>query len=307
MAAIGDASTQVSSDSKAETREPWLDRLLALADDDQPESRRIKLDALRLVLVASLILEFSQIYLGPGRPSIAHLWGAFVLSMAALLCVSHRLERLATLIALAVTLTIVVRGFPGGPNHYMLPLLVFLMLSILNLEQEAEQRLALQGVRWLTAIVLFLTGFQKIVYGTYFQGDFLGWMIAKSERFSQVFAYVLSAEELTRLQALDGSDFGNEAYRPRSLIVLAMSNLVYIIELVAPVFLILKRTRTVALLGTVIFIVMVEAGAREYYFGFLFAGLLLTFAARNWIRWLVPVVLALAALSLAYRLWHLPL
>ena len=43
---------------------------------------------------------------------------------------------------------------------------------MIDLESQEEQKLALQAVRWLAAITFFLAGVQKLIYGTYFHGDY---------------------------------------------------------------------------------------------------------------------------------------
>ena len=60
-----------------------------------------------------------------------------------------------------------------------------------------------------------------------------------------------------------------------------MSNSVYVIEILAPVFLLLKRTRVFATIGFLFFMAAIQIGALELLFGLLMVNLLLLFLPRE--------------------------
>ncbi len=158
----------------------------------------------------------------------------------------------------------------------------------------------------MTLIVLFSTGLQKVLYGTYFQGEFLAWKIAHSDRFTTFWQYVVSAEEIDRLRRLAAGAMDAGVYRTQDLALLLASNGSYLAELILPWLLLIRRTRPVAVIVTVVFLVLVEAGAREVFFGVLFVNLVLLFSSRNWVRTLLPASVALYLVSTASQLGLLP-
>ncbi len=102
--------------------------------------------------------------------------------------------------------------FPTVSNHFFLVFFGLLLLSVVDLDDPREALLGLQACRWLTAIVLFYTGVQKLFYGTYFQAQFLSWMIAHDGRFRTAFGWILPPHEAQRLAALadTAGPFGSE-------------------------------------------------------------------------------------------------
>jgi hypothetical protein len=243
---------------------------------------------------------------GPVDPHPATTLDSLGLAVFLLASLARRLERFAALAAVIVMALRFSQTWPTQPNHYGLFTLALFLLAVLDLEKEDEQALGLQAVRWLTVITLFFTGAQKLLYGTYFHGEFMAWKIAIDEHFAKPFRYLLTETEYSRLRALDGMRFGSGEYRPDSLILVVISNLVYVFELAVPVFLLLGKTRIPALVASVIFIFVVESAAREYFFGVGFVALLLTFASRDWIRYLIPIFLLCALYALAERYGLLP-
>ncbi len=52
------------------------------------------------------------------------------------------------------------------------------------------------------------------------------------------------------------------------------------------------RTRRFALAATVVFMIAIETGAREYLFGCVFLNMLFLFTAKSWYRVLLPLTFA---------------
>ncbi len=189
--------------------------------------------------------------------------------------------------------------FPAVSNHFFLVFSCLLLLSILDLEDCQEALLGLQACRWLTVIVLFYSGLQKVLYGTYFQGQLLAWTIAHDARFQAAFNKILPAEEAARLAALadTAGPFVSEWW-----LLLAMSNFTWVFELLAPFLLLYPRTRSATVLATILFLAAIETAAREILFGCIFINMVLLFARRSWFRISLPLTFLVYAWLLYPRL-----
>ena len=188
----------------------------------------------------------------------------------------------------------------------MLLALVFVVLATFAIEREEEALDARATLRWLTAIVLFSTGLQKVLYGTYFHGDFLAWQLGHDVRFLSFLQFTVSPDEIARLQALAGGATDAGTYRTSDPMLLLASNVSYLGELALPFLLVWKRTRRAAIPAVIALFVLIEAGAREIFFGVLFLNLLLLFSERDWIRRLAPISVALYLLAFSSRMGWLP-
>ena len=70
--------------------------------------------------------------------------------------------------------------FPAVSNHFFLVFYALLLLSIVDLDRPREALLGLQACRFLVVIVLFYSGLQKVLYGTYFHAQLLTWIQVSS-------------------------------------------------------------------------------------------------------------------------------
>ena len=280
------------------------ERILGWAGGDDPDCARVQLSALRTLLMIHTILE-----IGLGTYQFqSYKIGLPVFGLVVALPISLMpgRQRMGTVIAAAMVLIIHVLLFPTAANHLMLILLGLLVLAFFDITKDDEALIALASLRWMTLIVLFSTGLQKVLYGTYFQGEFLAWKIAHSDRFTTFWQYAVSAEEIDRLRRLAAGAKDAGVYRTQDLALLLASNASYLAELILPWLLLLRRTRPVALIATVAFLVLVEAGAREVFFGVLFVNLVLLFSSRSWVRALLPASVALYLVSAGSQLGLLP-
>ena len=69
-----------------------------------------------------------------------------------------------------------------------------------------------KNLDWLGVIVLFYSGLQKLLYGTYFRGQFLAFTVAQIDTFRKAMGFLLPAGELARLRSLSPLDPAS-AYR----------------------------------------------------------------------------------------------
>jgi hypothetical protein len=269
-----------------------------------------RLTAYRRLLLLHVVAEMAIAFLrwrdtGLMSPLIPVLLVVSVI--AAAMSFVPRVQRFAAPIAAGVLVFSIVRFFPNLANHTFFLLLALLPFVAWNLDRTEERHLALGTLRWTAAIVLFSTGVQKVLYGTYFHGEFLAFQIAHGERFADFFRFVVPGEEIARLKALGAAagalpgaegmrayvtqppSAGAGPYRLESPVALAAVNLVWIFELVAPVLLLWRKTRTAAAVAIALFLVTIELGALELMFGVLFTGTVLLFFRRNVMGVLLPV------------------
>jgi hypothetical protein len=299
--------------------------ILRWSADDPDTDAGPRLRSIRLLAITHLLAELVISLL---RWSSLRVWAPGILAacaaVALALALSRRTERLAAPLAALIVGFAVVRWFPNVANHTFLLFLVLLTLSFWDLRVEAERTLALATLRWIAVLVFFATGVQKLLHGTYFHGEFLAFHVAHGERFASLFARVLPAEELARLKALgaaagalaptDGLRAfetmppapGSGPYRFASLPALAMSNLVWILELVAPALLLWRRTRALATIAVIAFLAAVESGAYEIMFGVLFVNLMLLFGRANWPGRLFPAFAAMYGYLIGVHLGWFP-
>lgn len=294
----------------------FADRALAWAADETPGPACLRLRALRRFVLAWGAVR-TLVWMGAGAP--LHPGGlaasAALLAVAAALSFVPAREHLAARVALPALAIQLVLGFPLAPNHWYLELYAVALLALVGSE-SSDAPLGLASLRWLAAIVLFHTGLQKLLYGHYFAGDFLAFMVGRGDRFAALFQWVLPAAEIERLASYQPFHEGAGPYRVAQPLFVALSNLVWIAELSLPAGLLWRRTRTAAAAAALAFVLALQLGARELGFALLFGNLLLLFAPPAWAKRTLPVSLAVLAIVLvatalgaggslaeAWRLW----
>ncbi len=275
------------------------DRLLGMAADG-PGGRdpAVRLETLGTVLLVHASVEtwFALVELDTRATGIVVLAAIYTALLA--LGLMPRFRRLALGAAAAVTLAQIVWTFPFVANHTFLRLFALGLLALPVPGSLAERRLAHAALGWLTAIVLFYTGFQKLVHGTYFQGQYLGYMVSLTDRFGGVFQGLLPAQEFIRLKGIGTPVPGAGPYAVDGIVFVVLSNLVYLVEMALGVALLWRRTRVAAISLILAMIVLIELGARELFFGVLFCNLVLVMHPRDLGRALLPVSIGLYVLAL---------
>lgn len=232
---------------------------------------------------------------------------AIHVTLATLFCALAWLPRTRRLAfaGLAVVQLLVVRhDFPQTGNHAYLELMLCPLLASLDARAGEERCLLRQSVCWLTATVLLWSGIQKIAYGYYFQGEqlaYAGWI----DSFRPVLSLLMPAEELARLAAYT-REVGDGPYRVASPLFVALSNGVYVTELLLAGMLLFRRTRVIAVILALVFLVCVEVAARELFFGLLFANSLLLFWPRGVHRKALPAFAVILFCLLLMRAGILP-
>ena len=234
------------------------------------------------------------------------LFGAAVLATVAfgLVWVPGR-AWLAPFVALPALAAQLALTLPLTDNHFFLELYAVGLLALAGKADEGAP-LALAGLRWLCVLVLFHTGLQKVLYGHYFDGQFLAFMVGQGDRFAVAFSPIVSDAQLAALRALDPMRTGQGPFRVDSWLFVAASNAVWILELVLPAFLVHARTRAVATAAAIALVVLIQVGAREVGFALLFGNLLLVFTGQGNRRALLPAALVYGYALVAVATGALP-
>ena len=293
---MDDAPTQ------AESLDPSLiDRFFSVTRDPANADSESKLRVFRHFLLLSVAVRIIPAEPDPVTLTIGlGLAGCFVVGL------SRRHAGRATIVAALLMIVRLTQTFPQTANHEFLELICMLLLAGISLETTSERDLLGESLRWVAVIVFFYTGVQKVLYASYFDAQFLGAQVASDERFAFFFRQFLPAAEFERLRSLEGLEVGSGPYRIDSTLAVFLSNATWVLEMVLPVLLLVKRTRSAAAIGSIVFLGAIQFGAREFYFGLLFINLLLLFPIRDWNRRLFPVFVIAYGYMLAVKLGLAP-
>jgi hypothetical protein len=259
-------------------------RVLALtAVDDEPHRwRKIRIAWLVVSLHVAVRFTLAMWFAG---------WPRYLLVLPAVGFALGQRRRLMRPLAILFTLFQAVRfarTYPDVSNHYFVETLCVAVFAAVELSREEERALCLQMLGWLTVLVFFVSGLQKLLHGCYFEGQYLGYMVSSTDRFRRFFAPLLPADELARLAALrDGPPSG--PYRVGSLLFVVISNAVWLGEMLTAVGLLIKRVRPLALAGGLALMAGILGSSNELFFDTLFLNLLLLFARRELILWALPL------------------
>ncbi|MGD9762298.1 MAG: hypothetical protein AB7V27_01095 [Candidatus Binatia bacterium] len=283
------------------------DRILRLADDEDRSGHAAIARAFQLFVLMHVAVR-TALWAGRGDTYVeGRLAMAGVLVIcAAVAALDAPRARAAALIAMLVLALKLGASFPATSNHFFIEFLCVGLLALCDVENVEERALLLAGARWLTVIVLFYSGVQKLWHGAYFDAQFLGYSIGQRASFAWLFGWVVPSEEIARLQALHPPALDSGPYSIRSPFAVAISNAVYLFEIIAPILLIARRTRPYAAVAALSFVAAIEIGALELLFGALFVNLLLLFFTRAVNQALLPAFAALFTMLLASRIGVLP-
>jgi len=151
-------------------------------------------------------------------------------------------------------------------------------------------------MRWIVLSGLAWSGVMKLRYGYWLGGEFLSYQIATDPGFARVFAPIVPGAEWARLVALENR-IGAGPFRAEAPLLVAVSNLTWLAEIVLPIGLLGSRTRTIAMIASLVLMIAIQAGAREIFFAGLMVGGLLLFDRRDRVSAFLPVA------GLCHVLW----
>ncbi len=282
-------------------------RVLGLMDPVDPSAQDAIARAFQLFLLFHVAVR-TLLWAERGDDWLAGRWlmAAVLAACAVVAWRDAARARAAASLAFAVLTIKLGASFPGTSNHFFIEYLCVGLLVLCDPRDAGERRLLLAAARWLALLVFFYSGLQKVLHGTYFDAQFLGFSISSKPSFAALFGWLVPDAEMERLRALRAIGPGAGPYAIQAPLAVLVSNATYLFELLAPLFLIARRTRLPAALVTLAFVVAIEVGARELMFGALFLNLILLFLDRPWNRTLLPLWAALFAVLIASRSGLLP-
>jgi hypothetical protein len=203
--------------------------------------------------------------------------------------------RHAACAAMLVTLVRIVVYFPAAPNHTYLELWCFGILALCGFEAHEERGLALNALGWLTLIVLFASGLQKVAHGLYFRGQFLAFQHHVAHRIGW-FDAIFSRQAKPIFEGVGPLHLGAGPFRLNSAGGMAVANLVWMVEVLVPLGLFFVGPRRWILAGGLGVFVVIVGSAKELVFGMLFVQLLCLFSRRDLNTPLLPICAALFGL-----------
>ena len=272
-----------------------LDRWLGQPGVDDPSTIAQKARTFRLLVLLNLVA--NEILLQQFETAAA-------LGVCLLGAAFRRTARLSMVVAALIFVDVFFGAFPRFANHNYLQLILLIVVASLRFEKAEEQVLLMQVARWLTVFVFFWSGLKKVMFGTYFGGEFLAFIMTRSPHFAEFFGIFVPDAEILRLRSYSILDPGVGPFRVDSLLFVAVSNAVYLAELFLAALLVWRRARPYAWLFGIAVIVGIEIAAREGMFGMLCISLFLCFPERDLNRRLLPLLVAMyvAGLSMSFGL-----
>jgi hypothetical protein len=283
----------------------WLDRVLAFLDDTNAHSTPAQMRAFEIILVVLSVTELWSRALELQRLEGAFPWimALLVTGAGAVACSPQRRRGGFLLLAVGIGIS-VWDAFPSTGNHVYLECFLCSLCALLDPADKEEQRLLKQSLRWISCVIMFFAGIQKLVHGYYTTGLMPAFLL-QEPRFERIFGLLLPASEAQRIHTYNGLD-GSGPYFVTTPLWLLTSNLVWILELGLAITLFARATRRVAVFVGIAFVVLIEAGAREILFGLLYVNLLLMFLPNDANRRLLPIVAVTCVVLILVHLGWLP-
>lgn len=231
-------------------------------------------------------------------------WAGLILACA-LVGLNERYRRGATAVVFSVLLVRYGFDFPSVANHSYLELLLLSLYLWIDSSKTEEKELFLQTCRWLTVIIFFYSGVQKLWYGEYFDGRYLVYLAGMADRSRTAFEFFIPPEEMARLISYK-REAGSGPFLIDSTIFKILSNSAWISEIVLSLLLLFRRTWPLALACAIFTVFVIEFIAREFIFGVLMVSMLFLFCQRDVNRRLLPVYIVFLAYLVAVRLDWVP-
>jgi len=273
-----------------------VDRFLTFMSIDDRETHDSKLASFNLILLLTITVQ---------QVSIARWILAGIVFACSLVSLSERYRRGATALVLVVLLVRNAVEFPSVANHYYLELLLLSLYLWIDSSKTEEKELFLQACRWLTVIIFFYSGVQKLWYGEYFDGRYLAYLAGMADRSRTAFEFLIPPEEMARLISYK-REAGSGPFLIDSAIFKVLSNSAWISEIVLSLLLLFRRVWHPAVVFGIFTVFIIEFIAREFIFGVLMVTLLFLFCRRDMNRPLLPVYIVFLAYFVAVELGWVP-
>ena len=179
-----------------------------------------------------------------------------------------------------------------------------LLGAFLNVASAEERRLYLRALRWIAVVIFFWSGVQKLASGYWTNAEYLAYSL-QIPSYRRMLGALVSNADLTRLTGYHGQ-VGDGPYRVASWPLLVAANVTWALEIALAPLLVWARTRRLAVVAALAFLVGIEAAAREIFFGLVFTNILLVFVPSAVNRVAVPFFAAFLAVLALIRIGVLP-
>lgn len=206
---------------------------------------------------------------------------AILLATIFLLFISNIYPKLSLYAASLIMCIELYLVFPKISNHFLIEFLAIILITLSYRTSKDNDVILCQMLRWLLFVTLFYSGVQKLVGGTYFNGSFFIFNATINPCFFWFFSKLVSADTINMIQSPG-------PYLVDSPLIVALSNGVYIAEIIAALLLLHRKYYKIAIALTFSLIIGIEIVARELLFGCLFLNLLLLYIPGNWNKRCLP-------------------
>ncbi len=282
-----------------------MGRLLALLDDGDARERAAGLRAFEVILILVVAAEYWARAIPKWGQLASAYYGHLALASALCLLALRFAWRRWALAVLAVSHAVLVwREFPATGNHAYLEVAFFALVALLCTGTDDDDALLQRAVRWLVCVVFFWSAVQKLAHGYWLNGSYLAFSL-DSAGFRPVLSWLIDPAELARLSTYQGRP-GDGPYLASSWRLLGVSNATWLVELLLAPLLVWRPTRRAAALLGLAVLGGIQVGAREVFFGLVFANAVLLYLPGTWHRRAVPVVAVLLAVLMLSRVGVLP-
>ena len=259
-----------------------IDRAISIASDESTTDPLPRLRAFELILLVHLFATvasgaFPRTHVEQGM----QMFFAAAIGGCLALWFMPRMSRLAIAGAFCTMFGLQYLVFPQTGNHSFLELWLLLLLVLIGRSTRDEGVVLLAALRGIVAVMLFYTGLQKVLYGTYIDGQFLAAQIMIKAQFADIFGWIVPADEISRLQTLQWDRVGAGPVRSDAPLLILASNAVYLFEIAIPLLLLWRPTRRAAVIALLLFTIAIQSGAREMFFGGLRVNITLLFWPRD--------------------------
>jgi uncharacterized membrane protein YphA (DoxX/SURF4 family) len=273
-----------------------VDRFLNFMSIDDRETHGSKLASFNLILLLTIVVH---------QVADERFFSAGLILACALVGLNERYRRVATAVVFGVLLVRYGFDFPSVANHSYLELLLLSLYLWIDSSKAEEKELFLQACRWLTVIVFFYSGVQKLWYGEYFDGRYLAYLAGMADRSRIAFEFLIPPQEMARLISYK-REAGSGPFLIDSVIFKVVSNGAWISEIVLSLLLLFRGIWPLAVACAIFTMFVIEFIAREFIFGILMISLLFLFCRRDMNRPLLPVYVVSLSYFVAVRLGWVP-
>ncbi len=261
-----------------------FEKILAVMADDGDAYAASKVHSLISILALHLAARMWAKYIV--TPTDWRMLLALGLALAFVLSFSSRMRHVSIFLTFTLVATRLAGSFPNIANHSYLEFVCVSLICFADRSSTAGQRVLMQSMKWLPAILFFYAGLQKILYGTYLHGTYLAFLVAtNSANTVSFFQWIIPPDELTRLLQ---TEFPGP-YLFSSWPPVVLSNAVYVSEMLIALTLIPQRCRRIGAIGAFLLLIGIQVFAREMMFGMLCCNLLLVYAPTDWNKKLLPL------------------